>query len=153
MLITRLRVEHLENVVAGLSYGPLRATTFGDVRSGETSTLRCTCRRDAVANGFQYRDVEVAIAHIHDAIQVPSSFDPPETLSCRNQMHRLGQMQSYAGPMLSGERRFDVREMGYWRRIPGGSVFAQVYQQVCPDGQPLRAVEEPPPLQRLFGPR
>jgi hypothetical protein len=72
---------------------------------------------------------------------------------CRNQMHRLGQMQSYAGPMLSGERRFDVREMGYWRRIPGGSVFAQVYQQVCPDGQTLRAAEEPPPLQRLFGPR
>lgn len=72
---------------------------------------------------------------------------------CRNQMHRIGQMQSHAGPLLSGERRFDVREMGYWRRIPAGSVFAQMYLQVCPDGKSLPVEEPIPPLQRLFGTR
>jgi hypothetical protein len=69
---------------------------------------------------------------------------------CRNQMHRIGQMQSFAGPMLGGQRRFEVKEMGYWRRIPAGSAFAQVYRQVCPDGQALPAAEPAPPLQRLF---
>lgn len=72
---------------------------------------------------------------------------------CRNQMHRIGQMQSHAGPRLTGQRRFDVREMGYWRRIPAGSVFAQVYLQVCPDGKSLPVEEPLPPLQRLFGTR
>lgn len=69
---------------------------------------------------------------------------------CRNQMHRLGQMQSFTGPMLQGERRFDVKEMGYWRKIPGGSAFAQVYRRVCPESAELPAVEPPTPLQRLF---
>ena len=61
-------------------------------------------------------------------------------------------MQSHAGPMLSGTRLFDVSEMGYWRRIPAGSVFAQVYQTVCLTSPPLPVTEPPPPLQRLFSP-
>lgn len=69
---------------------------------------------------------------------------------CRNQMHRLGQMQSFSSPMLGGERRFEVKDMGYWRKIPGGSAFAQVYKQVCPDGQALPVAEPATPLQRLF---
>jgi hypothetical protein len=69
---------------------------------------------------------------------------------CRNQMHRLGQMQSFSGPGLAGERRFDVKEMGYWRRIPAGSAFARVYRMVCPEAQASPAAEPPPPLQRLF---
>jgi hypothetical protein len=71
---------------------------------------------------------------------------------CKNQMHRLGQMQSYAGAMLTGARLFDVKEMGYWRRIPAGSVFAQMYARVCPGAQILPATEPPTPLQRLFSP-
>lgn len=69
---------------------------------------------------------------------------------CRNQMHRLGQMQSFSGPMLGGERRFDVKEMGYWRKIPGGSAFAQVYRRVCPESAEIPATEAPTPIQRLF---
>jgi hypothetical protein len=69
---------------------------------------------------------------------------------CRNQMHRLGQMQSFTGPMLEGGRRFDVREMGYWRKIPGGSAFAQVYRRVCPESAEIPATEAPTPIQRLF---
>jgi hypothetical protein len=72
---------------------------------------------------------------------------------CKHQMHRLGQMQSYAGAMLSGERLFNVKEMGYWRRIPAGSVFAQVYARVCPGGPIVPAPEPPTPLQRLFSPK
>jgi hypothetical protein len=70
---------------------------------------------------------------------------------CRNQMHRIGQMQSFALPMLEGQRRFDVKDMGYWRRIPAASVFGEMYRRVCPDGQPLPTVEPPTPIQRLFG--
>jgi len=69
---------------------------------------------------------------------------------CRNQMHRLGQMQSFAGPMLGGQRRFEVKEMGYWRKIPAGSAFAQVYRRVCPNVELLPDAEPPTPIQRLF---
>jgi hypothetical protein len=60
-------------------------------------------------------------------------------------------MQSFALPMLEGQRRFDVKDMGYWRRIPAASVFGEMYRRVCPDGQPLPTVEPPTPIQRLFG--
>ena len=50
---------------------------------------------------------------------------------CNYKMHRLGQMTSYAGPKMTGQRLFTVNEMGYWRKIPPYGVFTLTYIAVC----------------------
>jgi len=52
---------------------------------------------------------------------------------CNYKMHRLGQMTSYAGPKLTGQKLFNVEEMGYWRKIPPNGVFVLTYIAVCID--------------------
>jgi hypothetical protein len=50
---------------------------------------------------------------------------------CNYKMHRLGQMTSYAGPKMTGQKLFTVDEMGYWRKIPPNGVFVLTYIAVC----------------------
>jgi hypothetical protein len=50
---------------------------------------------------------------------------------CYHKMHRLGQMTSYAGPKMTGQKLFNVDEMGYWRKIPPNGVFVLTYIAVC----------------------
>jgi hypothetical protein len=50
---------------------------------------------------------------------------------CTYKMHRLGRMSSYAGPKLTGEKVADVKDMGYWRKIPPNGVFVLTYIAVC----------------------
>ena len=50
---------------------------------------------------------------------------------CNYKMHRLGQMTSYAGPKMTGQKLFNVEEMGYWRKIPPNGVFVLTYIAVC----------------------
>ena len=45
--------------------------------------------------------------------------------------NRLGQMTSYAGPKMTGQKLFTVNEMGYWRKIPPYGVFTLTYIAVC----------------------
>ena len=52
---------------------------------------------------------------------------------CNYKMHRLGQMTSYAGPKMTGQKLFTVNEMGYWRKIPPNGVFVLTYIAVCID--------------------
>jgi hypothetical protein len=50
---------------------------------------------------------------------------------CDYKMHRLGQMTSYAGPKMTGQKLFTVSDMGYWRKIPPNGVFTLTYIAVC----------------------
>jgi hypothetical protein len=50
---------------------------------------------------------------------------------CNYKMHRLGKMTSYSGPKMTGQKLFDVDEMGYWRKIPPNGVFTLTYIAVC----------------------
>jgi hypothetical protein len=50
---------------------------------------------------------------------------------CNYKMHRLGKMTSYAGPKMTGQKLFNVEEMGYWRKIPPNGVFVLTYIAVC----------------------
>lgn len=50
---------------------------------------------------------------------------------CEYKMHRLGQMTSYAGSRLKGNKIVTVNEMGYWRKIPPDGVFVLTYIAVC----------------------
>lgn len=52
---------------------------------------------------------------------------------CASAMHRIGNMASFAAPRLGGKQLFDVRETGYWRRIPPDSLFAAGFRLVCAD--------------------
>lgn len=73
---------------------------------------------------------------------------------CKHAMHRIGNMESYAGPMLTGKKLFDVNEMGYWRTPPPDSVFAKGLQMHCGNllQQPARSETEKAPWWAPFWP-
>lgn len=50
---------------------------------------------------------------------------------CNYKMHRMGQMTSFSGPKMTGEKVATVNEMGYWRKIPPNGVFVLTYIAVC----------------------
>jgi hypothetical protein len=50
---------------------------------------------------------------------------------CQYKMHRLGQMTSFSGPKMTGQKVATVNEMGYWRKIPPNGVFVLTYIAVC----------------------
>ena len=50
---------------------------------------------------------------------------------CKEKMHRIGRMTSFAGPKLSGKPLFEVSEWGYWRKIPPDGVFVVSYVMLC----------------------
>ena len=50
---------------------------------------------------------------------------------CNYKMHRMGQMTSYAGPKMTGQKVATVNEMGYWRKIPPNGIFVLTYIAVC----------------------
>lgn len=61
---------------------------------------------------------------------------------CKHRMHRISEMTSYAGPMLTGAKLFDLDEEGVWRQMPRGSVFAQGLALHCGKLPPLPAEDE-----------
>ncbi len=50
---------------------------------------------------------------------------------CEHKMYRLGRMTSYSGPMLTGQKLFEVEDFGYWRHIPRRGLFALAYVIHC----------------------
>ena len=52
-------------------------------------------------------------------------------IDCQQKYHRIGNMTSFSGPKLTGERRFEVEDMGYWRKVPPDGTFAVTYVLLC----------------------
>ena len=52
-------------------------------------------------------------------------------IDCQQKYHRIGNMTSFTGPRLTGERKFEVEDMGYWRRVPPDGTFAVSYVLLC----------------------
>jgi len=50
---------------------------------------------------------------------------------CTYKMHRLGQMTSFSGPKMTGAKVAEVKDMGYWRKIPPNGVFVLTYIAMC----------------------
>ncbi len=71
---------------------------------------------------------------------------------CKHSMHRITSMTSYAGPMLTGAKLFDVDEDGLWRQMPRTSVFAQGLALHCGKLPPLPSEEEKAPWWAPFWP-
>ncbi len=100
-------------------------------RLGETLAMTTLWDRSSVTReGFVIRVWEIQDMKAPDPEGVMSRRYRAE-YDCKHRMHRIGRMESFAGPMLTGQRLFEVDEMGYWRQAPKGSVFAQALSLHC----------------------
>jgi hypothetical protein len=52
---------------------------------------------------------------------------------CQNRMHRIGKVSSFSENRLSGTRRFQVDDWGYWRTVQPNTPFALMYLSLCSD--------------------
>ena len=108
---------------------PLSAQAW--TRIGETQDVTLYVNRSAIERENNIRRVwEMQDLKAPDAEGVRSRRYLNE-YDCTYKMHRLGQMTSYAGPKLTGEKVANVKEMGYWRKIPPNGVFVLTYIAVC----------------------
>ena len=100
-------------------------------RLGETDQLALYVNRNSIERDGYIRRVW----ELQDLKQA----DPDGVMSrryrnecdCQNKMYRISQVTSYAGPMLSGKKLFDINEEGYWRKIPPNGLFVLGYVAHC----------------------
>jgi hypothetical protein len=108
---------------------PLTAQAW--TRIGETQDLTLYVDRSAIEREDRVRRVwEMQDLKTPDSEGVRSRRYLNE-YDCTYKMHRLGQMTSYAGPKLTGGKVAEVKDMGYWRKIPPNGVFVLTYIAVC----------------------
>jgi len=116
---------------AGLAGGLLPLSAQAWTRMGETQDVTLYVNRSAIEREDRIRRVwEMQDLKTPDADGVRSRRYLNE-YDCTYKMHRLGQMSSYAGPRLTGEKVAEVKDMGYWRKIPPNGVFVLTYIAVC----------------------
>lgn len=100
-------------------------------RLGETDQLALYVNRNSIERDGYIRRVW----ELQDLKQA----DPDGVMSrryrneydCQNKMYRISLVTSYAGPMLSGKKLFDINEEGYWRKIPPNGLFVLGYVAHC----------------------
>jgi hypothetical protein len=107
------------------------STALAWTRIGETEEVALFVNRNSIEKEDTIRRVwEMQDLKTPDAQGVRSRRYLNE-YDCKYKMHRLGQMTSYAGPKMTGEKLFTVDEMGYWRKIPPNGPFVLTYIAVC----------------------
>jgi hypothetical protein len=123
-----LRVFALSGVLlAGLM--PVSAMAW--TRIGETDEVTLYVNRnsiekaDAVRRVWEMQDLKTADPEGVRSRRYLNEYD------CTYKMHRIGQMTSFSGPKMSGQKIATVDEMGYWRKIPPNGVFVLTYIAVC----------------------
>lgn len=108
---------------------PLSALAW--TRIGETEEVTLYVNRNSIEKDDTVRRVwEMQDLKVPDAEGVRSRRYLNE-YDCNYKMHRIGQMTSFAGPKMSGQKIATVDEMGYWRKIPPNGVFVLTYIAVC----------------------
>lgn len=104
---------------------------FAWTRIGETEEVTLYVNRNSIEKEDTIRRVwEMQDLKTPDAEGVRSRRYLNE-YDCNYKMHRLGQMTSYSGPKMTGQKLFTVDEMGYWRKIPPNGIFVLTYIAVC----------------------
>jgi hypothetical protein len=117
--------------VVGLWAGLAPVSAWAWTRIGETPEVTLYVDRQSIEKDGRVRRVwEMQDLKTPDAEGVRSRRYLNE-YDCEYKMHRLGQMTSYAGPKLKGNKIVTVNEMGYWRKIPPDGVFVLTYIAVC----------------------
>jgi hypothetical protein len=117
-------------VLAALaSLAPVGAMAW--TRIGETPEVTLYVNRNSIEKEDTIRRVwEMQDLKTPDAEGVRSRRYLNE-YDCNYKMHRIGQMTSFAGPKMTGEKIATVNEMGYWRKIPPNGIFVLTYIAVC----------------------
>lgn len=104
---------------------------FAWTRIGETPDVTLYVNRNSIEKEDTIRRVwEMQDLKTPDAEGVRSRRYLNE-YDCNYKMHRMGQMTSFAGPKMTGEKVATVNEMGYWRKIPPNGIFVLTYIAVC----------------------
>ena len=100
-------------------------------RIGETADVTLYVNRNSIEKEETVRRVwEMQDLKVADAEGVLSRRYLNE-YDCFYKMHRMGQVTSFSGPKMTGQKIFTVNEMGYWRKIPPNGVFVLTYIAVC----------------------
>jgi hypothetical protein len=116
---------------AGLVGGLGPAAAWAWTRIGETPEVTLYVNRNSIEREDNIRRVwEMQDLKTPDAEGVRSRRYLNE-YDCTYKMHRLGQMTSFAGPKMTGAKVAEVKEMGYWRKIPPNGVFVLTYIAMC----------------------
>ncbi len=112
-----------------LSLAPTVALAW--TRIGETPEVTLYVNRnsiekvDTVRRVWEMQDLKTPDAEGVRSRRYLNEYD------CNYKMHRMGQMTSFSGPKMTGEKVATVNEMGYWRKIPPNGVFVLTYIAVC----------------------
>ena len=116
---------------AGMLGGLIPVPSWAWTRIGETPEVTLYVNRNSIERDDNIRRVwEMQDLKTPDAEGVRSRRYLNE-YDCTYKMHRLGQMTSFAGPKMTGEKVASVNDMGYWRKIPPNGVFVLTYIAVC----------------------
>jgi hypothetical protein len=116
---------------AGLVVGLAPSAAWAWTRIGETPEVTLYVNRNSIERDDNIRRVwEMQDLKTPDAEGVRSRRYLNE-YDCTYKMHRLGQMTSFAGPKMTGAKVAEVKEMGYWRKIPPNGVFVLTYIAMC----------------------
>jgi hypothetical protein len=116
---------------AGLAGALGPATAWAWTRIGETPEVTLYVNRNSIERDDNIRRVwEMQDLKTPDIEGVRSRRYLNE-YDCTYKMHRLGQMTSFAGPKMTGEKVAEVKDMGYWRKIPPNGVFVLTYIAMC----------------------
>lgn len=111
------------------SLAPISALAW--TRIGETPEVTLYVNRNSIEKDDTIRRVwEMQDLKAPDAEGVRSRRYLNE-YDCQYKMHRLGQMTSFSGPKMTGQKVATVNEMGYWRKIPPNGMFVLTYIAVC----------------------
>jgi len=111
--------------------GLLPVSAWAWTRIGETADVTLYVNRnsiekeEAVRRVWEMQDLRVADTDGVLSRRYLNEYD------CNYKMHRMGQVTSYSGPKMTGQKIFTVNEMGYWRKIPPNGVFVLTYIAVC----------------------
>ena len=124
-------VVRLSLCCAGLVVGLAPSAAWAWTRIGETPEVTLYVNRNSIEREDNIRRVwEMQDLKTPDAEGVRSRRYLNE-YDCTYKMHRLGQMTSFAGPKMTGAKVAEVKEMGYWRKIPPNGVFVLTYIAMC----------------------
>ena len=118
---------------AGLVVGLAPSAAWAWTRIGETPEVTLYVNRKSIEREDNIRRVwEMQDLKTPDPEGVRSRRYLNE-YDCTYKMHRLGQMTSFAGPKMTGEKVVEIKDMGYWRKIPPDGVFVLTYIALCID--------------------
>jgi hypothetical protein len=82
-------------------------------------------REENVVRVWEIQDLKVADGDGVRSRRYLNEYD------CKYQMYRISNLTSYAGPMLTGQKLFDLEAKGLWRKVGGLSPFTLSFVIHC----------------------